>query len=59
MFLEPTSPCESCGWWNWVRRRHCRNCRHDLVQHPDAEIDVEVRLDYAAGVRSEGGEVRS
>lgn len=53
MQLEPTSPCEECGWRNWIYRRRCRNCGHDLVQHPEREIDAEVRLDYADGVRAE------
>ena len=53
MQLHPTSPCEWCGWENWVYRKRCRHCDADLVTHPDREIDVEVRLDHAAGVRSQ------
>lgn len=53
MQLQPTSPCEECGWENWVRRKRCRHCNRTLSFHPNPEIDVEVRLDYAAAARSE------
>jgi hypothetical protein len=49
MLMTDTSPCESCDWENWVRRRRCRNCGADLVMHPEPEIDHEVRLDAADG----------
>jgi len=53
MLMLDTSPCEKCGWENWIGRKRCRNCRADLVQHPEPAIDREVRLDYADGLRSE------
>lgn len=37
--------CPSCGWANNTIRKRCRNCGADLVMHPDANIDHEVRMD--------------
>lgn len=45
--------CERCGTANFVIRRRCRDCGHDLVQHPDPEIDAEVRWDAEDGRRAE------
>ncbi len=51
---EVMSPaCPTCGWANSTLRKRCRNCRAGLVQHPDPEIDHEVRMDAEDGRRSE------
>lgn len=41
--------CPRCGWANNTIRRLCRNCRCDLVMHPEHEIDHEVRMDADDG----------
>lgn len=45
--------CPSCGWANNTIRKRCRNCNADLVQHPDPDIDHEVRWDAEDGRRVE------
>jgi hypothetical protein len=55
MMISPdmASPCEGCGWQNFVLRKRCCHCGASLVQHPDRDIDIEVRQDRADALRYE------
>lgn len=55
MLIAPSESetCDGCGAVNFVLRRRCRFCGADLVQHPDPEVDREVRLDAEDGRRLE------
>jgi len=46
--------CPKCGCANFVIRKRCRDCGEDLVMHPDAAVDAEVRWDAEDARRADG-----